>query len=173
MDYYDSIPEAIPEALDLDSLGTPSGIPADRYGNIIIPELVGRTPTYNESALIAGNPIAMASSNVDEMWWRWGHEDTYDPRLFVRFLDGALYSYNGPDASLTLAGEFLETMSPGRFVWNVLRILWPVPDSRGTGPGTYTLLIAGSGQQRGPNVVRQVSDAEHRRSQARDRKRKR
>lgn len=136
---------------------TPAGVPVDRFGNSLIPELAHRSPTHNESILIARMPVAMASSNVDEIWWNWGAGETYDPKLFVRFLGGSLYSYNGPLASLSVAVGMVETMSPGRYVWNVLRTLFPVPDSKGTGPGTYTELVKGAkGAKRKPQVVRLV-----------------
>jgi hypothetical protein len=143
---------------------TPSAIPLDQNGDSLIPELANRNPTHNESVLIARTPIALSSSNVDEIWWNWGSEGVYDPKLFVRFLGGSLYSYNGPKASLSVAVGMVETMSPGRYVWNVLRILFPVPDSKGTGPDTYTCLIKGASKgKRKRQVVRLVSDAEHKR----------
>lgn len=148
-----------PWAFPTDAIGqwdTPSAIPVDNQGNSLIPELAHRSPTHNESVLIARTPIAMASSNVDEIWWNWGHDGVYDPKLFVRFLDGSLYSYNGPEASLSVAVGMVETMSPGRYVWNVLRTIWTVPDTRGTGPGTYTLLVKGTRKGRKPQVVRLV-----------------
>lgn len=156
------MPPLVPDAqsvVDDPRWYVPSGVPVDAYGVPLIPELVSRLPTHNESMLIAGAPIAMASSNVAEIWWKWGEGETYDPKLFVRFLSGALYSYNGPDASLTVAADMIETMSPGRYVWNVLRLLWPVPGAKGSGPGTYTELIKGtpSGKRkRRPQVVRLV-----------------
>ena len=154
------MPPLIPEGqpiLDSADWGTPSGIPVDAYGQSLIPELANRSPTHNESILIAGIPVAMGSTNVAEIWWHWGTNGVYDPKLFVRFLSGALFSYNGPKASLSVASGMLETMSPGRYVWNVLRILWPVPSSKGTGPGTYTELIPGQRKgRRKPQVVRLV-----------------
>lgn len=143
---------------------TPAGIPVDGQGNSLIPELENRSPTHNESVLIARTPVAMASTNVDEIWWNWGHDGVYDPKLFVRFLDGSLYSYNGPKASLSVAVGMIETMSPGRYVWNVLRVLFPVPGARGTGPDTYTPLIKGARKSRRPQVVRLVSNEEFFRS---------
>src|SRR5215831_12201723 len=56
----------------------------------VIPELEGRNPTHNESVLLAGIPISMASTNVDEIWYNWQNR-----KLFVRFLNGGLYTYNG------------------------------------------------------------------------------
>lgn len=147
MSPYD-IPEAIP--VD-DSAGwmIPTAKPADEFGGSPIPELANRDPTHNESVLLAGLPIHMASSNVMEIWYNW--QGPY-PRLFVRFLDGSLYTYN--DCSLTVATGMVETMSPGRYVWNVLRVNFP---TKGEGPGTYTQLVRGErkGKQK-PQVVRLV-----------------
>ena len=135
-----------------------TAVPVDESGNRLIPELVGRDPNHNESILMAGTHIAMASSNVDEIWWSWGTGTTYYPQLFVKFLGGALYSYNGPKASLSVAVGMIETMSPGRYVWNVLRVLFPVPGSKGVGPGTYTELVKGPpGGKRKRQVVRLVA----------------
>jgi hypothetical protein len=131
--------EDVPEATPVQNTGdwmTPSGVPLDASGNPLIPELRGRAPDHNENVVIAGFPITMASTNVQEIWWHWGDGETYFPRLFVRFLSGALYSYNG--CSLTTAVGMIQTMSPGRYVHNVLRIEFP---TKGTGWGTYTPLV--------------------------------
>ena len=126
-----------------------SGVPVDAAGNSLIPELANRFPTHNEGILIAGMTVTMASTNVAQIWWRWKNAaGEYDPALFVRFLDGSLYSYNGPEATLSLALGMVETASPGRYVWNVLRQIWPVPGSKGTGPGTYTQHIKGNSKGR-------------------------
>lgn len=97
--------------LPSDSPYIPTGVPV---GAEAIPELNGREPTHNEQALIAGEPIAVGSSNVDEFWWSWQNR-----RLFVRFLDGSLYAYEG--VPLPIAVGMIETDSHGRYVWNVLR----------------------------------------------------
>lgn len=83
-----------------------------------IPELGGRTATHNEAYLISGGSVAAASSNVKEFWWKWDEQ-----KLFVRFLDEALYAYSG--VPLAVAVGMIETDSPGRYVWNVLRDRYP------------------------------------------------
>lgn len=97
--------------LPSDSPYIPTAVPV---GDEAIPELAGREPTHNEQVLIAGEPIAVGSSNVDEFWWSWQNR-----RLFVRFLDGSLYAYEG--VGLDVARGMIETDSHGRYVWNVLR----------------------------------------------------
>ncbi len=141
-DYDDD--DMIPEAFPVDETpgwATVSGIPVDDNGVSVIPELVDRPPTHNESVLISGIPITMASSNVSEIWWTWQDEHgNYYPKLFVRFLDGSLYVYK--DASLSVAVGMVETMSPGRYVWSVLRVGWP------TETGAAERLIKGNSKGR-------------------------
>lgn len=135
---------------------TPSGVPVDQNGRILIPELTQRSPTHNESVMLAGDEVAMASTNVSDIWFRWGHGEVYDPKLFTRFLDGSLYVYHGPPVSLSVAVAMVETSSPGRFVWNVLRILYPVPSAYGSGPGRYECLVKGTKKKPKPQIVRLV-----------------
>ena len=118
----------------------PTGVPVDDNGVPLIPELADRDPTRNELFLISGEPISMGSTNVQEIWWAWEQR-----RLFVRFLDGSLYAYEG--VSLAVAAAMIETDSPGRFVWNKLRDRYP-----------YARLVKGSGGSRAkPQVVRLVN----------------
>ena len=137
---------AVPDDDDL----VPSALPVDLLGQSLIPELLNRSPTHNESVLISGATVALGSTNVKEMWWVWGHGMRYDPKLFVRFLDGSLYVYYGAD--LTLANAMMMAGSHGRFVWNVLRIQF---QTQGTGPGQYQRLVKGpKGHRARPQVVR-------------------
>lgn len=131
------IPTASP--IGNDPTMTPTAVPVDALGNSLIPELVGRLPTHNESELIAGETIHLGSTNVSSIFWNWR-----GPRLFVEFLDGSLYAYEG--VSLTTAGEMVATPSPGRFVWNKLRGLYP-----------YRRVRKGTGGRRSPQVVRLVN----------------
>ena len=143
---YDDVPEALPVD-ETPGWATAVGIPEDDYGTSVIPELVDRPPTHNESVLISGIPVQMGSTNVQEIWWNWkGDDGGYYPRLFVRFLDGSLYVYN--NCPLETAVGMVETMSPGRYVWNVLRVGWP------TDNGSAVRLIKGGGGRRKPQVVR-------------------
>ena len=87
----------------------PTAVPVDDGGNPDIPELGGRAPTHNEAFLISGGVVTTGSTNVKEFWWNWENA-----RLFVRFLSGDLGYYE--DVPLDVAVEFIETMSPGRFV---------------------------------------------------------
>lgn len=116
-------------------LGIPSAVPTDGNGNSLIPELRGRNPTHNEALIISGEPIAMASTNVSEIWWAWEQR-----RLFVEFLDGSLYAYEG--VGLDTVRDMVETASPGRYVWNYLRDRFP-----------YRRLQKGT-QKRPPQVIR-------------------
>lgn len=122
------------------------GVPVDENGKSLIPELVGRDPTHNEKFLISGEALATASTNVQEFWWKWGANGEYDPKLFVRFLDDSLYVYHGVD--LTTAVGFIDTDSPGRFVWRRLRDHY-----------AYDLLSLGNRYKAGrkrPQVVRSL-----------------
>lgn len=104
----------------------PTAFPVDSDGNSLIPDIRGRTPTHNEMVLISGDAISMASTNVQEIWWNWSENFiNYNPKLWVRFLDGSLYVYN--DVPLSVAVGMIQTASPGRYVWNVLRVGWPTP----------------------------------------------
>jgi hypothetical protein len=147
------IPTASPVPVTHAGWALSTGVPVDSNDQILIPELVNRSPTHNESVLLAGDEIHMASTNVESMWWRWGINETYEPRLFVRFLDGSLYVYHG--AELGLAVGMIQTSSPGRYVWNVLRVRYPVPSAYGSGPGQYECLVKGTRKgKRRAQVVR-------------------
>lgn len=74
----------------------------------------GRALSHNEQVLVAGEPIHLGSSNVGSVWYHWQAS-----RLFVRFLDGSLYCYEA--VPLEVAAGMIETDSPGRYVWTVLR----------------------------------------------------
>ena len=138
-----------PVGLDRDDWAVPTAAPVTSRGAPAIPELAGRSPTHNESQLLSGEPIKAASTNVAEFWWKWdgpnGDGQTYRPALFVRFLSGHFgYYVNVP---LSVAVAFIETDSPGRFVWNKLRDVF-----------TWVPLHGGrSGSRRGPQVVRLIN----------------
>lgn len=117
---------AIPDPVSL----IPAAVPVDAAGKVLIPELVARAPTHNESILISGDTITMGSTNVAEIWWNWRLPD-----LFVKFLNGSLYVYH--QLPLLIAVGMVETASPGRFVWSVLRVGWP------TSTGAAQCLIKG------------------------------
>lgn len=140
----------IPVGLTVDETrawDTPSGIPVDAYGVSLIPELRHRPPTHNESVLLSGIPVKMASSNVDEIFWNWQEHGKYFPKLFVKFLDGSLYVYK--DCPLSVAADMVQSLSPGRYVHNVLRVGWPTAD------GSAERLIKGTSRGRKkPRVVR-------------------
>lgn len=123
----------------------PTAVPVGDAGSPLIPELAGRSPTHNESQLLSGDPIKAASSNVEEFWWVWngptGTGQTYNPVLFVRFLSGDMGYYRGVPLSVAVA--FIETDSPGRFVWRSLRDVYP-----------WVRLKAGTGERKPPQVVR-------------------
>lgn len=121
----------------------PAGIPVDDQGNSLIPELAGRAPTHNESVLLSGESVAMASTNVGEIWYQWNGEK--GPTLWVRFLDGSLYRYW--PVPLSVAVAFIETDSPGRFVWNRLR-----------GVFDYERVHGSTGPRKKPQVVRLIND---------------
>ncbi len=115
----------------------PVGVPVDDRGNPLIPDLGGRNPTRNEAALIAGQEIHLGSTNVGAIWYAW------EPRrLFVRFLDGSVYSYES--VPLDVAVGMVETDSPGRYVWNVLR----------ANNYAYRRLAAGTKANPKPQVIR-------------------
>lgn len=126
----------------------PAAVPVDDNGVSKIPELRGRAPTWNESILIGGDKITMASTNVEEIWWNWSEDLIhYNPKLWVKFLDGSLYVYN--DVPLSVAVGMVQTASPGRYVWNVLRVGWPTPSR------AQRVYKGTSGRKR-PQVVRLV-----------------
>lgn len=126
----------------------PGAVPVDANGVSKIPDLIGRSPTHNESILITGDAISMGSTNVSEIWWNWSEDMIhYNPKLWVKFLDGSLYVYH--DVPLPIAVGMIQTASPGRYVWNVLRVGWPTPTkAQRVHKGT-------SGRKR-PQVVRLV-----------------
>lgn len=74
--------------------------------------------THNEQFLVDGNELTMASTNVEDIRW-----DVNTDTLTVRFKSGGVYEYYGVPLSVVIA--FVETDSPGRFVWNKLRDLYP------------------------------------------------
>jgi hypothetical protein len=121
----------------------PTAAPFTAAGVSHFPELAARPPTNNESHLLSGQPIAMASSNVMEI--RFDGSPAHSPpgtgRLFVRFLSGHEGRYDA--VPLAVAVAFVETDSPGRFVWNKLRDVYH-----------YTPLRGGDGTRRPPQVVR-------------------
>jgi hypothetical protein len=92
----------------------PSADPTIPTGAPDIPDLGGRQPTNNEQVMISGEPVYVGSTNVSSFWWNWQAQ-----RLFVEFLDGSLYAYEG--VPLAVAVGMIETDSHGRYVWNVLR----------------------------------------------------
>jgi hypothetical protein len=70
--------------------------------------------TPNEQIAVGGDWVQMASSNVDEIRYL-----AADAILEVIFLNGYHYQYYRVPPQVFL--DFLQTDSPGRFVWNVLR----------------------------------------------------
>lgn len=131
------IPTAIPLAAD-DSL-IPVAAPLDAIGNALIPELAGRVPTHNESVVLSGETISLGSTNVKETWYHWQAR-----RLFVRFLNGSLYCYEA--VPFSVAVEFVESKSHGRFVWNRLRDVY-----------AYQLLEKGRNSNPRPQVIRAIN----------------
>lgn len=123
------------ETVDDDAM-VPSAVPVDDHGTVMIPELNGREPTHNEQQIISGEPISMASSNVQEIFWNWQNR-----KLFVKFLSGDLYVYH--DVPLSVVVGMVETPSAGRYVWNVLRDVYD-----------FDRLEKGSGPRKKPQVVR-------------------
>ncbi len=140
---YRTAPGAVPEALDLDDVRehVPTAVPTDSADKPDIPELEGRKPTHNEEVAIAGQPVYVGSTNVSNVWWNWKAK-----RLFVRFLDGSLYSYE--DVPLPVATGMIQSDSPGRYVWNVLR----------ADGYDYHRLSKGAGGKRKPQVIRKHSE---------------
>lgn len=126
----------------------PTAVPVDDHGVSKIPDFIGRSPTHNESILLSGDPISMGSTNVSEIHWTWSMDLVhYEPKLWVKFLDGSLYVYN--DCPISIAVAMINTASPGRFVWNVLRVGWPTPVKA-------QLVYKGTGGRKRPQVVRLV-----------------
>lgn len=95
--------------------------------------------TPNEQIVSTGEPVYLGSTNVKQVWWFAEAE-----RLFVEFLDGSLYSYEG--VPLAIAVGMVETDSPGRYVWNVLR-----PNGY-----AYRRLVKGSAKAK-PQVIRRYT----------------
>lgn len=91
-----------------------------------------------EQFLADGNVLAMASTNVDEISW-----DYKTRTLYVRFLSGGLYAYS--DVPIEVAVAFVNTDSPGRFVWNRLRDVYPYKK------------LGQLPKRKGPNVVRAIN----------------
>jgi hypothetical protein len=128
------------------SVNIPTAAPVRDDGAFQFPELAKRPPTRTESALLSGESIAMGSSNVDEIWFNGaaGAGPVGTGRLFVKFLDGSTYVYH--DVPLAVAVGMVQTDSPGRYVWNKLRDVY-----------RYELRARGTGQRRGPQVVRSIN----------------
>lgn len=78
--------------------------------------------SHNEQVLVDGEVIAMASSNVEEITYR-VYGDRPDGALYVRFKNGYCYKYDS--VPLAVAVAFVESDSPGRFVWSHLRDRYP------------------------------------------------
>lgn len=125
-----------------------AAVPVDHNGVSLIPELVNRAPTHNESELILGEEIHLGSSNVGSMKWAWREPGRMQPALYLTFLDGSRYVYH--DCSLTVAVGMVMTASPGRYVWNTLRPGWP------TSTGAAQRLSGPTGRRRQRQVVRLI-----------------
>ncbi len=125
-----------------------AAVPVDANGVSLIPELVNRAPTHNESELILGETIHLGSTNVSYMKWEWRESGRSAPALYLGFLDGSEYVYH--DCSLTVAVGMLMTASPGRYVWNTMRPGWP------TSTGAAQRIRGGTGRRRRPQVVRLI-----------------
>lgn len=141
----------VPKAIPINATPSliPTAVPVDPITGIsLIPEFRTRTPTHNESMLLSGDPISMGSTNVMEIFWNWSEDFIhYNPKLWVRFLDGSLYVYH--DVPIGVAVAMIQTASPGRFVWNVLRTGWPTPTRA-------QRVYKGTGGRKRPQVVRLV-----------------
>lgn len=100
--------------------------------------------SHNEQFLVDGGVLAMASTNVEEMWFGCPHCANVEPQetLFVRFKSGGIYQYHCP---LDVAIAFIETPSPGRYVWNELRDVYPYAK------------IGEAAKRPGANVVRKIN----------------
>lgn len=122
-----------------------AAIPLDSNGRSLIPELLNRPPTHNESELILGEVIHLGSTNVESMRWAWREPGRAAPALYLTFLDGSVYVYH--DCPLSVAVGMVTTASPGRFVWNQLRPGWPTPVRA-------ERLVKGTRGRRSPQVVR-------------------
>ncbi len=96
-----------------------------------------RSLSHSEQVLVAGEPVHLGSSNVGSVWYNW-----QAARLFVKFLDGSLYCYES--VPLGVAAGMIETDSPGRYVWTVLR----------GGGYAYRLLEKGTVRNPQPQVIR-------------------
>ena len=136
--------KAVSSALSL----IPAAVPVDDNGVSKIPEFIGRSPSHNEAMLITGDPISMGSTNVAEIWWTWSSDFIrYEPKLWVKFLDGSLYVYD--DVPIGIAVGMINTASPGRYVHNVLMIGWPTPTRAHR-------VYKGTGRRKRPQVVKLV-----------------
>jgi hypothetical protein len=132
--------------------GVPTAAPYDARGVSHFPELATRPPTHNESVLLAGEPIAMASTNVKEIWFN--GDPSLNPvgtgRLFCAFLDDSLYAFDR--VPLAVAVGFIETDSPGRYHWNKIRDVYPMVGGGPLVPGRR-----GPGSRRPAQVVRLIN----------------
>jgi hypothetical protein len=106
---------------------------------------MGEKFTHNEQFFVDGGVLTMASSNVEEIWYGCPGCENNDSQevLYVRFKNGGIYKYF--DVPLGVVIKFVETASPGRFVWNELR-------------GVYSYQKIGMTAPRPkPNVVRKIN----------------
>ena len=105
---------------------------------------MARALTHNEEEMVGGTILTMASTNVEEIWFGCPFCEIKAPEetLYVRFKSGGVYAYYG--VPLDVVMKFIETPSPGRFVWNELRDLYPYAKI-GTAP-----------KQPKPNIVRKI-----------------
>jgi hypothetical protein len=95
--------------------------------------------THNEQFLVDGGVWHAGSTNVSSMSW-----DYKTKTMTVEFLTGAVYEYY--NVSLDVAVGMIETDSPGRYVWNVLRDRY-----------AYKKVQDATGPRRPPQVVRLVN----------------
>lgn len=85
----------------------------------------GKELTATERFLLEGRTLTTQSSNVEEFTWRVTDPARELGDLYVLFKpkegggEGGLYRYEG--IPLDLAVRFVESDSPGRFVWHFLR----------------------------------------------------
>lgn len=96
--------------------------------------------THNEEFVASGGVLAAGSTNVEEV----GPWDYKTQTLTVRFKSGSIYEYY--DVPLDVVVRFVESDSPGRFVWSHLR-------------DVYSYALVGSAAPRPkPNVIRGYHD---------------
>lgn len=74
--------------------------------------------THNEQFLVDGGVLTAGSTNVEEI----GPYDIDTKTLRVVFKSGGVYEYYG--VPLEVAVAFIESDSPGRFVWSKLRDIY-------------------------------------------------